>query len=71
MGNVVAETARQLTLRVVGQGSLSLNKADIQSREVSGSSLMPSGLLRTLSESEVLDLVAYLRTTQQVSLPAH
>jgi putative heme-binding domain-containing protein len=69
MGNVIAESARQLTLRVIGQEPLSLSKSEIQSREVSGTSLMPSGLLRTLSDAEVLDLVAYLRTTQQVPLP--
>jgi hypothetical protein len=31
--------------------------------------MMPEGLLDGLSEGEVADLVAYLRTTSQVPLP--
>jgi len=31
--------------------------------------LMPEGLLQTLTDTEVLDLVAYLRTPEQVALP--
>lgn len=61
MGNVIAEDERQLTLRVVGQPPLVLATADVQSREVSGVSLMPDGLLRGLSDEEVLALFAYLR----------
>jgi hypothetical protein len=40
-----------------------ISTADIQSREATPTSLMPSGLLDTLTDAEVLDLVAYLRTT--------
>ncbi|MGV3640906.1 MAG: c-type cytochrome, partial [Adhaeribacter sp.] len=65
-GNVVAETARQLTLRVVGQDAVLLNKSQIQSREVTPVSMMPPGLFNSLSDGEVLDLVAYLQTRQQV-----
>jgi putative heme-binding domain-containing protein len=60
MGNVIAEDDRQVTLRVVGQEPLVLAKADVQSREVSGASLMPDGLLRGLSDEEVVALFAYL-----------
>jgi putative membrane-bound dehydrogenase-like protein len=62
-GNVVAETERQVTLRTVGQEPMLISTADIQSREATPTSLMPSGLLDTLTDAEVLDLVAYLRTT--------
>ena len=31
--------------------------------------MMPEGLLNGMSEEEVADLVAYLRTTEQVPLP--
>lgn len=41
-------------------------KADILAREVSPVSMMPEGLLKTLSNEEVRDLIAYLRTTRQV-----
>lgn len=61
-GNVIAENDRQVTLRVIGQDQLVLNKSDIQSREVASVSMMPEGLIQTLTDKEVLDLVAYLRT---------
>jgi putative membrane-bound dehydrogenase-like protein len=61
-GNVVSENTRQLTMRIVGQEAVVINKSDIQSREVQPTSLMPIGLFDPLSESEVLDLVKYLQT---------
>ncbi len=64
-GNVVSENTRQLTMRVVGQDAVLINKSDIQSREVMPSSLMPIGLFDNLKESEVLDLVKYLRTMEK------
>jgi len=63
-GNVIAENDRQLTLRVIGNDQLVLNKSDIQSREVAQVSMMPEGLLQTLSDKEVVDLVGYLRAGQ-------
>ncbi len=67
-GNVAAEDEQQVTLRMVGQETV-VAKADIQAREKSPVSLMPEGLLKTLSNDEVRDLIAYLRTQQQVPLP--
>ncbi|MFN8349661.1 MAG: PVC-type heme-binding CxxCH protein [Spirosomataceae bacterium] len=61
-GNIVSENERQLTMRVVGQEAVTVNKSAIQSREVMPTSLMPVGLFDSLSETEVLDLVKYLRT---------
>ena len=66
VGNVAKETDRQLTLRVVGQDAVVVNKSDIQSREVTPTSMMPTGLLEPLSDREVLDLVGYLRTRESV-----
>ncbi len=63
VGNVVKETERQLTLRVVGQEPISLNKSDIQTREVTETSMMPAGLFENLSDKEILDLVGYLQTS--------
>ena len=63
------ESERQVTLRVVGQDPVVIAKSSIQSREEMPISMMPEGLLGTLSDSEVLALVAYLRTTKQVTLP--
>ncbi|MEM7375207.1 MAG: PVC-type heme-binding CxxCH protein [Bacteroidota bacterium] len=64
-GNIASESARQLSLRVVGQEAVVLNKSDIQSRESTENSMMPEGLLQTLSEKEVTDLVGFLGTQRQ------
>jgi putative membrane-bound dehydrogenase-like protein len=69
VGNVTSENDRQVTIRVVGQEAVIINKADIQSRETTSTSMMPPGLFNTLSDQEVLDLAAYLRTSAQVRLP--
>ena len=61
-GNIASENERQVRMRVVGQDVVVLNKADIQSREVTPVSMMPTGLLETLTDTEVVDLVAYMRT---------
>lgn len=69
-GNIASESERQLTLRTVGSAEeIVLNKSDIQAREDTGISLMPPRLFDTLSDSEVLDLIAYLQTKEQVDLP--
>ncbi len=60
-GNVVAESDRSLTLRTVNQDAVTVNKSDIQSQELTEKSLMPIGLLNTLTDKEVLDLFAYLK----------
>ena len=66
IGNVSSETERQLTLRVVGTESLVINKSDIQAREVSPISMMPEGLLNTLSDEDVVNLIAYLQGEEQI-----
>jgi putative membrane-bound dehydrogenase-like protein len=68
-GNIVSESDRQLTLRTVGQDEVVINKSDIQSREDTETSLMPPRLFDALDDSEVIDLVKYLQTDSQVSLP--
>lgn len=46
---------------MIGQDA-TIAKSEILSREKSAVSLMPEGLLKTLSNDEVRDLIAYLRT---------
>lgn len=60
LGNIAAENDRQIVMRIVGQEELIINKADIQSRESSEVSMMPQGLLQTLSDEEVADLIKYI-----------
>jgi putative membrane-bound dehydrogenase-like protein len=65
-GNVVAENERQITLRMVGRENAIVSKSDIQSREVTAASMMPTGLLDSLNDREAIDLVAFLRTAAPV-----
>ena len=66
-GSVIAETDRQVTLRVVGrEAPVVVTRSEIQSREATAVSMMPPGLLDPLADSEVIDLVGYLKTTGPV-----
>lgn len=65
-GNVINENQRQLTLRVVGQDPVIINKSTIQSKDVTPVSLMPPGLFSNLTEKEIVDLMAYLKTSKRV-----
>jgi putative heme-binding domain-containing protein len=65
-GNVVGENQKQVTLRVVGQDPIIINKSTIQSREVTPVSMMPPGLFEQLSDKEVVDLVGYLQSPKAV-----
>jgi len=40
--------------------AVTINKADIRRRELSKVSNMPTGILNTLQESQILDLLSYL-----------
>lgn len=66
-GMIASEDSQQLTLRLVGQEFV-VAKSEILSREVSPVSMMPEGLLATLDDEDVRDLIAYLRTMKQVDV---
>jgi putative heme-binding domain-containing protein len=65
-GNIIAENQRQITMRVVGQDAVIINKSSIQTREVTPTSMMPPGLLEPLTNEEVANLVAYLQSPMDV-----
>uniref|UniRef100_UPI00359352E4 hypothetical protein n=1 Tax=Aquiflexum sp. TaxID=1872584 RepID=UPI00359352E4 len=65
-GNVIGENQRQITLRVVGQEPVIINKSSIQSKEVTEVSMMPPGLFENLTEKEIVDLMGYLKTNKRV-----
>ena len=67
-GNVKEEDDIRIVLSMVGQTSV-IAKTDVKTRVVSNISLMPEGLLSTLTDEEFLDLMQYLRTETQVPLP--
>ena len=64
VGTLVGESDRQVTLRPIGLKDVVLNRTEIQSLEVSEESLMPEDLLSVLSDQEIQDLFAYLRTAE-------
>jgi len=65
-GNILSENQRQITMRVVGQDAVIINKSTIQSREVIPTSMMPAGLFETLTDAEIINLVGYLRTHEDL-----
>lgn len=65
-GNVIGENQRQITIRVIGQDPIIINKSSIQSKDVTEVSMMPPGLFENLSEKEIVDLMAYLKTNKKV-----
>ena len=68
-GILAGENERQIQLRVAGQEDpVIIPKSAVESREIAPISMMPKGLLNNLTDTEVLDLVAYLRTPKQVPL---
>lgn len=65
-GNIISENQRQITLRVVGQEPVLINKSSIQSKDITDVSMMPPGLFENLSENEIVDLMAYLKTNKRI-----
>lgn len=64
------ENERQLKLRVANREEpVTIAKSQIESREIAPVSMMPEGMLKVFSDKEVLDLMAYLQSLQQVPLP--
>jgi len=64
------ENEHQLRLRVANQPEpVTISVAEIESREIANTSLMPEGLLANLSDADVIDLIGYLQS--QVSPNAH
>ncbi len=67
-GVVPQEDARSVTVQTPTE-RLVVAKEEIESREQLKVSLMPEGLLETLSREEVRDLIAYLAGPAQVPVP--
>jgi putative membrane-bound dehydrogenase-like protein len=67
-GVVGGETEKTLTLRQAAS-EMTVQKSELSKREVLPVSMMPEGLLLAFDESQVRDLIAYLRHPVQVALP--
>ncbi len=67
VGAVSEEDSRRVVLNAVGQKQV-VAKQDIKSRVVSDISMMPEGLLMTLKDDEVANLIRYLRTEEPLDI---
>jgi len=68
-GVAAEETDAGLTLKTQ-TGDIRLRKSEIEKRTLTANSVMPEGLLQSLSPADRRDLVAYLASPKQVPLPA-
>ncbi len=67
-GIVTQDTDSAITLKNLAGESVTLQKSDVASTEVSPLSMMPEGLLTAMDEESVRDLFAYLGQKQQVPM---
>ena len=67
-GVIGEEDEQRIILKTVDQPELVILKDEIVARKVSEKSMMPDGQLQQLPEQELIDLIKYLRTTEQVEL---
>jgi putative heme-binding domain-containing protein len=63
-GIVVERDKNVLVLRGADGKTVALSRSEIESEQTAATSLMPQGLLKGLSDQDLRDLFAYLRTTQ-------
>jgi putative membrane-bound dehydrogenase-like protein len=68
-GLIVEKTDKTLTLQTQNERVV-VDKSEIEETKGTNSSLMPEGLLNTLTDDQFCDLASYLMSSQQVPLPA-
>ncbi len=67
-GFVVSENDNALTVQSLAE-RIVIPSAEVSERRELSVSMMPEGLLRTMTETEVRDLIAYLSGSEQAPLP--
>jgi len=67
-GVVDEEDSGKLVLKTAEQPRVVIAKADIEARKISDKSIMPDGQLDQMKPQEVIDLIKYLRTREQVEM---
>jgi putative membrane-bound dehydrogenase-like protein len=65
-GVLVEKTEQVIALRGADGEVVTIPRSEVDEASIVGTSLMPEGLLKDLSEQQLRDLFAYLRTTQPV-----
>jgi putative heme-binding domain-containing protein len=68
-GVIAEEDGVRVVLKTVEQPRMIIAKEDIETRKISSKSMMPDGQLEKMKPREVIDLIKYLRTTEQVETP--
>lgn len=68
-GIIVEQTPRTLTLQTQTD-KVTIERGEIVELTPTNLSPMPDGILQPLSESQIRDLIAYLKHPQQVAIPA-
>ena len=67
-GVIAEENAQRIILKTVQQPTVVILKSDIEARKISPNSMMPDGQLDKLKPQQVMNLIKYLQTTEQVEL---
>ncbi|MFK8115639.1 MAG: c-type cytochrome [Rubripirellula sp.] len=67
-GVLAEEDAARIVLKTAEQPRVVIAKEDIERRQVSAKSMMPDGQLDQMEKQAVVDLIKYLRTTEQVEI---
>lgn len=67
-GVLAEEDSTRIVLKTAEQPRVVIAKEDIEVRKVSPKSMMPDGQLDQMERQDVLDLIKYLRTTEQVEM---
>lgn len=65
-GVLAEEDATRIVLKTAEQPRVVIAKEDIEQRKVSPKSMMPDGQLDQMENQQIIDLIKYLRTTEQV-----
>lgn len=68
-GVLAEEDSSRIILKTAEQPRVVIAKENILKRATSPKSMMPDGQLDKMKKQEVLDLIKYLRTTEQVEMP--
>jgi putative heme-binding domain-containing protein len=67
IGYITSDSDKELVVRVPGGALIPTAKSDILAKTAIKGSLMPEGLVSTMTENELVDLVEYLMTLKKSS----
>ena len=67
-GVIAEENAQRMILKTVEQPRVVILKDDIEARRVSDKSIMPDGQFEQMKPQELLDLIKYMQTVEQVEV---